>query len=355
MKIRTGLMVLSLASPLAIMLTTVARAPLKMRLRVKSFAALLLVMSCVASALAVRSPAQGQEAPPPWAYVMNPPDFKPSPDDGSLRRVPDSSAAFTLTQLRDLFFAPDWHPGDHPPMPQIVALGRKPDVFACGVCHRADGPGGPENAGMSGLPKAYIMQQMADFKSGARKTSLPERVPSKLMISLSKAATDAEVEAAAEYFSALKPKAIIRVIETDTVPKTYVTGWHLAATKTGEKEPIGQRIIEVPEDLERFVSRDARSRFIAYVPIGSIQNGQALASSGGKTVQCGICHGPDLKGLGSIPGIAGRSPSYIVRQLYDFKHGARAGAGSALMKPSVEKLTVDDMLSLAAYAASLSP
>ena len=48
---------------------------------------------------------------------------------------------------------------------------------------------------------------------------------------------------------------------------------------------------------------------------------------------CGACHGPDLKGLGAVPGIAGRSPSYIVRQLYDFKHGTRAGADSAQMKP----------------------
>lgn len=131
----------------------------------------------------------------------------------------------------------------------------------------------------------------------------------------------------------------------------------MAALKTGDKEPIGQRIIEVPEDLEQFEHRDPRSRFIAYVPIGSIQKGQALVASGGggKTVQCGVCHGPDLKGLGPIPGIAGRSPSYIVRQLYDFKHGARAGIGSALMKPTVEKLTVEDMVSLAAYAASLTP
>src|SRR5262245_33361163 len=89
------------------------------------------------------SVAHGQDTPPPWAYVMNPPDFKPPPDDGSLRRVPDSNAAFTLTQVRDLFFAPDWHPSDHPPMPDIVARGRKPDVFTCGVCHRADGSGGP--------------------------------------------------------------------------------------------------------------------------------------------------------------------------------------------------------------------
>jgi cytochrome c553 len=242
-------------------------------------------------------------------------------------------------------------------MPEIVARGRKPDVRACGVCHRADGPGGPENSGLAGLPAAYIVQQMADFKSGARKTAAPERVPPQLMIALSQAATAAEVEAAAAYFAALKPRAIIKVVETDTVPKTFVFGWHLAPMKTGEREPIGQRIIEIPEDLERFVSRDARSRFIAYVPPGSIQKGQVLAvtGSGGKTVQCGVCHGADLKGLGPIPGIAGRSPSYIVRQLYDFKYGARAGIGSALMKPTVEKLTIEDMVSLAAYAASLTP
>jgi cytochrome c553 len=92
-------------------------------------------------------------------------------------------------------------------------------------------------------------------------------------------------------------------------------------------------------------------------PPGSIKTGQELASSGGggKTLPCGTCHGLDLKGLGPIPGIAGRSPSYIVRQLYDFKHGARAGIGSALMKVSVEKLALEDMLALAAYAASLAP
>ena len=228
-------------------------------------------------------------------------------------------------------------------------------MFACGMCHRADGPGGPENSSLAGLPEAYIVQQMADFKSGARKSSMPERLPPQLMVSLSRAATDAEVESAAAYFSALRPRAVMRVVETDTVPRTRVAGWHLAAVEGGGTEPVGRRIIEIPEDLERFVSRDARSHFVAYVPVGSIRRGRALAAEGGggRTVQCGTCHGPDLKGLGPIPGIAGRSPSYFVRQLYDFQHGARAGTGSALMKPTVEKLTVDDMLSLAAYAASL--
>ena len=320
----------------------------------KLFTAILILV--FASVLSAGALAQSKEVPPEWAYPVNPPGLKPTSDDGTLRRVPGSTAAFTLTQVRDRQFSPVWHPEEHPPQPEVVARGRKPDVAACGFCHRADGPGGPENANLAGLPAAYIVQQAADFKSGARKTSVPKRNIDQKP-GMFQAATDAEVADAAAYFSALKPRTIIKVVETDTVPKTYITANHLAAVKTGETEPIGQRIIEVPEDLERFVSRDTHAVFIAYVPVGSVQKGQALATSGGvgKTIQCAICHGPDLKGLGPIPGIAGRSTNYTVRQLYDFKHGSRAGIGSALMKPSVEKLAVEDMLALAAYLASLAP
>jgi cytochrome c553 len=300
---------------------------------------------------------RGEDLPPAWAYPVNPPDFKPPPDDGKPRQVPDSSASYSVAQTRDRFLAPDWHPADHPAMPEIVAKGRKPDVFACGFCHRADGPGGPENAGLAGLPASYIKQQMADFKNGARKTSVPERGPPQLMIALAKAASEQEVQASAEYFAALKPSPLIKVVETETVPKTYVAGWFLADSGSGEREPIGNRIIEVPADVVQFENRDARSRFIAYVPIGSIRKGETLAATGsaGVATQCALCHGPTLSGVADVPGIAGRSPSYIVRQLYDFKHGARAGNGSALMKPVVEALSVENMLALAAYAASLPP
>ena len=315
-------------------------------------------LSCVAVACAMNAaPVLSAEAPPVWAYPANPPDFKPPPDDGSLRRVPGSNAGYTLTQVRDLFLAPDWHPSDYPQMPQIVARGRKPDVFACGVCHRADGSGGPENSNLRGLPAEYIVQQMQDYKTGARQSAMPKLAPQALMTKVANGVTREDIEAAAAYFSALKPRATIRVVESASVPKTYVTGWHLAAVSTGETEPIGQRIIEIPENLDHFVSRDSRARFIAYAPPGSIKRGEALAATGGngKTQQCSTCHGPDLKGSGAIPGIAGRSPSYLVRQLYDFKHGTRAGPGSALMKPAVENLSVDDMIALAAYAASLAP
>jgi cytochrome c553 len=59
--------------------------------------------------------------------------------------------------------------------------------------------------------------------------------------------------------------------------------------------------------------------------------------------------------MGKVPGLAGRSPSYIVRQLYDFKYGARTGGGSELMKPVAASLTLEDIIDLAAYAASLPP
>jgi cytochrome c553 len=225
------------------------------------------------------------------------------------------------------------------------------------LCHRADGPGGPENAAIAGLPAQYIVQQMADFKSGARTTSVPQRIPPQLMIKTAKGITDSEVEQAAAYFSGLKLRAAIKVVETATVPKTRVAGWFLAALPGGETEPIAGRIIEVPEDLERFEMRDSRVHFIAYVLPGSIEHGRQLATTGGggKSAPCTIFHGTDLTGLGPIPGLAGRSPSYLVRQLYDFQHGTRAGPWSPLMAPNVINLTLDDMVALAAYTASLPP
>jgi cytochrome c553 len=263
---------------------------------------------------------------PAWAYPWNP-DFKGSLDDGLSRRVPNSTATFTLKQIGDIFFAPDWHPEEHPPMPEIVARGRKPEVSACGCCHRADGSGGPENSSLAGLPAAYIVQQMAEFKSGARSFSGPQRAPVLLMDAAAKAATEAEVQAATDYFSKLEPRSFLKVIETDTVPETYVAGTHFVTSPKGGQEPIGQRIVEVPVDPEQFAHRDGRAQFIAYAPIGSVAKGEVLAKTGGAglTVACALCHGPELKGLGPVPGIVGRSPSYVVRQLYDFKQGTRAG------------------------------
>jgi cytochrome c553 len=293
---------------------------------------------------------------PVWAYPWDP-DFKPPPADDEAHRLAGSAASFKWAQTRDLFFSPDWHPEDHPALPAIVATGRKPDVRACGSCHRSEGTGGPENAGLAGLPVAYFVQQIADFKSGARKSSGPQRSGDTLMAATAKAMTDAEIHEAAEYFSSLKPKQIIKVVESDAVPKTYIARLFFAKRENGGTEPLGSRIVEFPNDVEQFELRDSRSQFTAYAPIGSIAKGEALAKTGGSgaTIPCAICHGSDLRGIGPIPGIAGRSPSYIVRQLYDFQQGTRAGSSAALMKPAVAKLSQEDMIALAAYISSMDP
>jgi cytochrome c553 len=62
-----------------------------------------------------------------------------------------------------------------------------------------------------------------------------------------------------------------------------------------------------------------------------------------------------LKGMGPVPGLAGRSPSYLMRQMFDMQQGVRKGQWSELMKPVVAKLSQDELLEIVAYTASLKP
>ena len=274
-----------------------------------------------------------------------------------ITHLPGSTRPFTRAQIRDAFGPADWYPDDHRAMPDVVAHGRKPDVWACGLCHYPNGKGRPENAGVSGLPVAYFIQQMADFKNGLRNSADTKKANTKLMGVFARAMTDDEVKAAAEYFGAMKWTPWIKVVEARTVPKTTPSGGMFLRVEGNDTEPLGQRIIETPVDAEATeVLRDPRSPFIAYVPVGSIKQGEALVTTGGgKTTQCAICHGGDLQGLGPVPGIAGRSPSYVVRQLYDMQEGTRKGVWSDLMKPVVAKLNDADMVAIAAYTASRMP
>ncbi len=315
---------------------------------------LLLVVTAVAAGALF---AATITPPPPWAFPVNPPGTAPKNDDVTPKHVPGSSVALTIDQTRDAYNVPDWHPDAHPPMPEIVAHGRKPEFRACGYCHLPNGFGRPENAPIAGLPPDYIAEQIADFRSGARKTSEPKMGPPMAMVEIAKAVPDDDVKVAAAYFSSVNLRPWIHVVETNTVPKTHVSGSMLVPDTTGGTEPIGDRIIETPENLGQTELRDAGSGFIAYVPPGSIDKGAALVvtGGGGKTTACGICHGQDLKGLGPVPPLAGRSPSYIVRQLVDLQNGNRNGRWSALMKPVVAKLSVSDMVSIAAYTASRKP
>src|SRR5439155_18102650 len=118
--------------------------------------------------------------------------------------------AYTFAQIEDSFAPADWYPSDHLPMPDApVAKGRKPDVRACSWCHLPNGLGHPQSASLAGLSADYLARQLADFKSGARHSS----VGNSIMAIIARALTAEEARAAITYYSRLPRTPWITVIE----------------------------------------------------------------------------------------------------------------------------------------------
>jgi cytochrome c553 len=300
---------------------------------------LLLIFGCLC--------ARAAEAPH-WAFPVADKVQPSSKEDGQPKTLAGSDKSYTQAEIDNLKRPPDWFPDMHPAMPPVVAQGTS--SFACGSCHLPIGTGHDESAYLAGLPESYLAAQMADFKGGTRKGF-------GIMPDIARSLGDADIEAAARYFASLPARRWVRVVETDAVPKTYVNASNMRLpSPDGGSEPIGDRIVELPENTAAAIARDPRSGFIAYVPKGSIAEGHALVTTGGgKTTACVACHGPDLKGLGDVPAIAGRHSGYIVRQLYFFQNGERSDPDAAPMHDVAANLTAHDMLVVAAYLASLDP
>ena len=266
-------------------------------------------------------------------------------------RAPGSAREFEWAKVAGNTNPPDWFPDEHPTAPASVAggPGRR---FACGACHLMSGQGHPESADLAGMPAEYLIRQMAYYKAGTRQDDSRMGPIAKIM-------SDEDVRQAAEYFAALKPRVWVKVIETATPPRTFIAtaGRHRQLHPDGGTEPIGQRILQIPEDPYRTEIRDPHSGFIAYAPPGSLARGEALVKGGesGKTVPCGICHGEGLKGLGEVPRLAGLQPLYVARQLFDIRHGSSAGKAAELMKPVVANLSEDDIIAISSYLGSLPP
>ena len=310
------------------------------------------------------------------AAPQNPPtrDLRPNEnahEQTRLRTLPESSASYSVVDVRDGSNVIDWFPRDHPtPVPEIIqhgpaSLGKL--KRGCGSCHLPNGQGRPENAPAGALPVGYFMRQIHDFRNGLRHTADPRKPNTNTMIDLAKAMTDDEVEQSAKYFAAITYRPWTRVIETDMVPTTRIVGNLFLPTSEERSEPIAGRIVEVPENEEQTeLYRNPHVGFVAYVPPGSLEKGRDLATTGGmrvvgntivqgKTTPCVTCHGLDLMGVADVPPIAGRSPSYIVRQMWDVQQGTRNGAAVQLMKMAIARLTNEDLVSVAAYVSSRPP
>lgn len=288
---------------------------------------------------------------PVWAFPSPGKDAPKHRDDGQPKRIPGSALSFTEEQIDgDPFNPPDWFPNAHQKMPEIVAHGRKP-AQACARCHLVNGAGHPESATLTGLNAAYMIRQMYLFKDGTRKDYAG------VMNLFAKAMTDQDIRDAAEYFATEKPEVFYKVVESASVPRSYVDDKFMRLLYPGgATEPLGKQIITVPLDIERTEARDPRAGFIAYVPPGSLKRGEELVKGGGgKTIACEICHGKGFKGLAEVPRLAGQHPIFIARQLYKFQDGRNGGSWAQLMKAPVANLTSDDIIAISAYLGSLTP
>ena len=294
---------------------------------------------------------------PAWAMPLGTAS-SPSADSMTPRSVPGSRMHYTEAYLRDWFQVADWHPESHPPMPAVVARGRRPAVFACAYCHLANGAGRPENATLAGLPAKYIAQQVADMRSGARST--PWHAPNKpqdMMRRIADSASRAEIRDAARYFATVPFRRPARVVEAAEIPRVRPGRGVYFLASDGGKEPLGGRLIEVAADQVRHELHDPNVEYVTYVPPGSVARGKTLATQGipGVMQACTTCHGPRLRGVDPAPPIAGRSPSYLLRQLLGFATGARATPAGEPMRGVAAALTLEDMIAAAAYAGSLAP
>jgi cytochrome c553 len=292
---------------------------------------------------------------PDWAYAVPTPENEATAprDDGTVFNLPGSQGRFTRGQISGAGRKPpaDWYPGDHPVMPPIVAAGDPTrEITACAACHYPNGKGRPQNANLAGLNATYLARQLREMKSGLRKSAEPRKHNAQQMVDFAKAMRDSEITQAAAYYASLLPTIPIKITQTATVSKMHSQEGLWLPHEDQAREPIGNRVIETPANVDREQLRDPRAGFIAYVPLGAVSKGRRLAS----VLGCESCHGSGLRGgADGTPAIAGRSPSYLARQLYDFQQGTRRGELAAPMQAVSAKLTASDIVHLTAYAASL--
>ncbi len=235
---------------------------------------------------------------------------------------------------------------------------RSPPAKACGDCHTPSGQGRPDNAPLAALPADYIVAQVRAMRTGARHGATPHPYPpDEAMYAIARAVDDADLVAAAAWFAAqtLRPHVVVR--ESTTVPRTRVVDGLYVADPGAGREALGERLLELAPVAARRRDLDERLVYRVYVPPGSLARGRALSEAGvpGATPACGSCHGADLRGVGIAPPLAGRSPSYLLRQLVAFKIHARDEPAARIMQLVLLARPMPDLIAAAAYAGAQPP
>lgn len=166
----------------------------------------------------------------------------------------------------------------------------------CAGCHGADGnSAAPANPSLAGQGAEYLNKQLADFKSGERKSPVMGGIVASL--------SPADMNNLAAYFSGKQAR-----------PGT---------AKDKDKALLGQKIYR-----------------------GGVQGSGVPA--------CASCHGAQGQGiLVQFPRLAGQHASYTVDQLNKFRTGERANDAAKMMRVIAAKMTPQEMEAVAQYIQGL--
>jgi cytochrome c553 len=292
-----------------------------------------------------------------WAYPKSEKTTFGQPLGPGTVHVPGSTVSLTREQFEHASGPIDWHPEDHPSAPAVVAVSQAGKSSPCAECHGFNGAGFPGAADLAGLPAEYIIEQVTAFRTGDRRSADPDQPDTAEMIKVAKTVTPAALKQAADYFAGLPRSRWLRVVESASVPKTTPDkyGW-LDPAPGGGTEQVGDRVVELSNDLPLMFLDDDHVILTDYAPPGAIARGRRVAETGGGGgVSCHACHGPQLGGSGSAPPISGRPAGYVARTLWDIRVGARRGEAVAPMQAIANRLTASEIRDVSAYLASLHP
>ena len=128
-----------------------------------------------------------------------------------------------------------------------------------------------------------------------------------------------------------------------------------------DTEQVGNRLIEVANTPAAVRQMDRNRLLLPTCRLpAALGGGKALVlvttGGGGKTH--GLQRLPwrhSYRAWIDVPGIAGRSPVYIARQIYSFRNNVRKGPMADIMKNVVGKLSDNDVIAVSSYVSSLNP
>ena len=313
-------------------------------------------------------------APPPWAYGFTLADRNRPPLPA--RRIPSRSIARASgrhgrrtsstscrtptrrspsTHIHYDYGPADWYPDDHPPMPEIVARGRESDKLRAvrplplsertGQARERSGRRPARRvhpAAAGGVQERHAAERRPEEGQHQRNDSdrpAPDRRRDEGgRPSISRPSSGGHGSRSS------RPRPCRR-------RSPGMNGLFLPQPGN-ETEPLGKRILEVPEnpDVHRAGARPAigharlRARRQHQARRGDRHDGRREDGGSARSATAPIC-----RASAPFHRIADRQTSYIARQLYDYQAGTRE---SPLMKPVVAKLTEDDMIAIAAYLGS---